>query len=381
MKKHPSQPLRVALIGCGRVAYSHVRAVRHLSADLELCGVADTEMARAQALLAGGRRRGNRQHQTARAYTDYHEMLSTEQPDIVAITTPSGTHAAMGIDSMRAGAHLVMEKPLTLSLVEADQLLVEAESLGKYIAVGHKFRYVPLMRELHDAVTAGLIGEILQGRVHVRWGHDQAYYDLAAWRGTWTLDGGALMNQSIHGLDLLLWLMDSPACRATGLLARRAHQMEAEDVGMAVLELQSGALCLVEGTTNTPPRRQEAEIALTGTKGTLTAGIGAGRPRLKIRDQRGKPRTAAFLRTALRQMARAGHLGELRWAAAPHTLLYADFLAALAQRRAPRADGASGRAAVEAVLAVYASALNERVVSLPLMDFPLEQMQDFFAAP
>ncbi len=378
MSKNPPRPLRLALIGCGRVAASHLRAVRHLAGKLVLCGVADTDAARAQSLLSGREARGHRPSQTARVYTDYRKMLDAEHPDIVAVTTPSGTHAAMGIDSMRAGAHLVMEKPLTLSLVEADRLLVEAESLGKQIAVGHKFRYVPLMRELHDAVAGGLIGDVLQGRVHVRWGHDQAYYDLAAWRGTWELDGGSLMNQSIHGLDLLLWLMDSPACRATGLIARRAHRMEAEDVGMAVLELQSGALCLIEGTTNTPPRRQEAEISLTGTKGTLTAGIGAGRPRLSLRDQRGKSRTAAFILSALWDMARGQRLYEMRWIAAPHTLLYADFLAALEQRRAPRADGASGRAAVETVLAVYASALSERTVSMPLMDFPLEHMQGFF---
>jgi len=377
MSQKNNQPVRVAVIGCGRVAESHLRAVRHLQGCLILCGLVDTDRTRAQTLWDQSGIRWKKDGSVPGIYTDYRVMLETEHPDLVAITTPSGTHAVMGIDCMRAGAHLVMEKPMTMSLEEADQLLAVAEETGRRIAVGHKFRYVPPMRELKAALSAGLIGDLLQGRVHVRWGHDQAYYDQAAWRGTWQMDGGALMNQSVHGLDLLLWLMGSPVRRATGLIARRAHRMEAEDLGCAVLELQSGALCLVEGTTNTPPNRQEAEISLTGTRGTVTAGICAGRPRLSIRDEHGKSRTGRFLASVLRTYARNQRLGELVHIACPHTLLYKDLLDGWKNDRLPLADGASGKSAVEAVLAVYRSALENRPVEMPLQDFPLEQMKGF----
>ncbi|NLN45676.1 MAG: Gfo/Idh/MocA family oxidoreductase [Clostridiaceae bacterium] len=378
MNQHNNQPKRVAVIGCGRVAESHLRAIRHLRGRLVLCGLADTDTTRATTLWEQSGIRLEKEGTAPGIYADYRTMLEAEHPDLVAITTPSGTHAAMGIDCMRAGAHLVMEKPMTMSLGEADQLLAVAGETGRRIAVGHKFRYVPPMRALHAALSAGLIGDLLQGRVHVRWGHDQAYYEQAAWRGTWRMDGGALMNQSIHGLDLLLWLMDSPVRRATGLIARRAHRMEAEDLGCAVLELQSGALCLVEGTTNTSPQRQEAKIALTGTRGTVTAGIRAGRPSLSIRDERGKDRTGRFLARILRDHAQRHRLGELAHIASPHTLLYADFVDGWAEGRPPLADGASGRAAVEAVLAVYRSALEDRPVELPLQGFTLDQMEGFF---
>jgi len=378
MSHKENQPVRIAVIGCGRVAESHLRAVRHLRGRLELCGLADTDRTRAQALWDQSGIRLQKSGSAPGIYTDYRVMLETEHPDLVAITTPSGTHAAMGIDCMRAGAYLVMEKPMTMSLGEADQLLAVAEQTGRRIAVGHKFRYVLPMRSLKAALSDGLIGDLLQGRVHVRWGHDQAYYDQAAWRGTWRMDGGALMNQSVHGLDLLLWLMGSPVLRATGLIARRAHRMEAEDLGCAVLELQSGALCLVEGTTNTPPNRQEAEIALTGTRGTLTAGIHAGRPHLSIRDEHGKSRTGRFLAAVFREYTQTHRLGDLARISSPHTLLYKDLLDGWAEGIPPLADGASGKSAVEAVLAVYCSALESRPVSLPLQDFAIERMEGFW---
>ena len=214
METKVAQPLKFALIGCGRVGESHIRAVRHLAGRMVLCGLADTDPSRAAALLKGSGL-PSEAREACGIFTDYREMLRICHPDIVAVTTPSGTHVDMGIASMEAGAHIVMEKPMTMSLEEADRLLACAETQARKIAVGHKFRYIPLLRPLRDALAEGLIGSLLQGRVHVRWGHAQDYYDQAAWRGTWRMDGGALMNQSIHGLDLLLWLMDSPVIKVT----------------------------------------------------------------------------------------------------------------------------------------------------------------------
>ena len=169
MKNLAALPLRFALIGCGRVGESHIRAVKHLDGRMVLCGLADTDPSRAAALLKGSGLPG-KVREACGTYTDYREMLRICRPDIVAVTTPSGTHVDMGITCMEAGAHVVMEKPMTMSLSEADRLLACSAAQDKRIAVGHKFRYIPLLKPLRDALSEGLIGSLLQGRVHVQIG-------------------------------------------------------------------------------------------------------------------------------------------------------------------------------------------------------------------
>jgi UDP-N-acetyl-2-amino-2-deoxyglucuronate dehydrogenase len=296
----------------------------------------------------------------------------------VAITTPSGTHYALASQAIAAGAHVLVEKPLTLSLTEADSLLAAARDRGVRVAVGHIYRFFPLVQALEKDLRAGKFGRILQGDVKVRWGHDQAYYDQAAWRGTWAQDGGALMNQSIHALDLMTWLLGSPVREVSGWIDRQTHKMEAEDFGLAMLRLENGSYCQVEGTTSTDPHRQEASFYILGTEGEIRGGIMGGKPFMEIRDRRGHPLTGAYLRRFLREKLREGGLPALLQLKNPHSALYGDLVRSIREGGEPLADGMSGRQAVELILAIYQSALTARPVSLPVRDFTLDEMKGYF---
>ncbi len=369
--------LKFALIGCGKVAIKHLKAVRYHHHDITLVALVDTQPAAAAALLnACGF--SKRDAAAIPVYADVQTMLDAVKPDLVAITTPSGTHFAIGLAAIAAGAHVVIEKPLTLSLDEADRLLTAANERGLQIAVGHIYRFFPMVQNIQQDLRRGKFGRILAGDVKVRWGHDQAYYDQAAWRGTWAQDGGALMNQSIHALDLMTWLLGSRVVMVSGWIDRMTHRMEAEDYGLAMLRLANGSYCQIEGTTNTDPHRPEASFYILCTEGEIRGGILAGRPFIEVRDRQGHKLTSRYLRRFLAEKMQVGGIGALIQLKNPHSGIYGDLINIIRNGGTPLADGFSGRAAVELVLAIYKSALNKQPVELPICDFKLEDMKGYF---
>ncbi|MEA4890314.1 MAG: Gfo/Idh/MocA family oxidoreductase [Clostridiaceae bacterium] len=373
-------PLRVALVGCGKVARKHIQALRYHHRRAVLTALVDTRPAAAAALL---RSCGFTAAEASAVpvFADTAEMLTRVKPDLVAITTPSGTHYAIAMAALRAGAHVLVEKPLTLNLTEAEILLKTAAEQNLKVAVGHIYRFFPVVRSLAADLREGRFGRVLYGDVKVRWGHDQAYYDQAAWRGSWSQDGGALMNQSIHALDLMIWLLGGRAVEACGWIDRQTHRMEAEDFGLAMLKLDNDAYCLIEGTTNTDPKRPEASFTVQCTGGEIRAGIVKGKPSIRIRDRDGRKLGGRYLRRFLLAEWRRGGLGALLQLKNPHSGLYGDLIAAIRENRAPLADGGAGLAAVEMVLAIYQSARLKRTVTLPVDDFSLADMRGFFPEP
>lgn len=371
-KTAAGRPLRCVLVGCGRVAQKHMRALRYHAASLELAGLVDSRPQAARDLLE---KHGFRGRQVP-VFTSLAKAL-LEKPDLVAITTPSGSHYELARQALLAGAHLLVEKPLTLSLAQADELLELAARKGQKIAVGHIYRYFPLVQALEADLRRGVFGRVLYGDVKVRWGHDQAYYDAAAWRGSWQEDGGVLMNQSIHALDLMTWLLGGNVQKAAGLIERQLHKMEAEDLGLAVFQLDNKAYCLLEGTTNTAPDRPEASFSVFCSAGEIRAGLYKGRPSIKVLDRKGKKLTGRYMRRFLGQVWQEGRLKALLEIGNPHTAIYTDLIRAVRQDTTPLADGWSGRQALAAILAVYAAAAKEETVTLPL-DFSLDQMQGYF---
>lgn len=372
--------LKVALVGCGVVATKHLKAVRSLKQSFQLCAVVDARPEAAAALLhrfglAGG------QTPEVRIYETVSTMLEECSPDLVAVTTPSGSHYTIALAALRAGSHVLVEKPLTLDLKEARHLLEVAEQQNLRVAVGHIYRFFPLVALLREDLQAGRFGRLFYGDVKVRWGHDQAYYDQAAWRGTWHADGGALMNQSIHALDLMTWLLGQPVERVSGWIDRQAHVMEAEDFGLAMLQLANGVYCQLEGTTNTDPQRQEASFFICGSRGEIRAGLRGGKPYFKVRGHSGQRLTGHYLWRFIKGLMKtAGPVGFLQLKN-PHTGLYRDLAEAIIQQRPPLADGRSGLQAVEQVLAIYQSALTDRPIQLPLGDFQLQAMADALPNP
>ena len=186
------------------------------------------------------------------------------------------------------------------------------------------------------------------------------------------------MNQSIHALDLMTWLLGSPVTEVSGWIARQTHKMEAEDYGLAMLRLQGGGFCQVEGTTCTDPKRQEASFYILGSEGEIRAGLLAGKPRLRVIDRQGKNLTGHYLRRLIRSVWREGGLPALIQLKNPHSALYGDLLRAIRTGQNPLADGESGRSAVELVLAIYQSAKTGRSALLPVDNFTLEEMNGFF---
>ena len=369
--------MKYALIGCGKVAVKHLRAALDQRRELEIAALVDTRPEAADSLIRSCKIPAAVRAKI-RIYTDYQAMLDEIRPDLVAITTPSGSHFAVAGAAIAAGAHVLVEKPLTLSLAQADELLAQAASRGVRIAVGHIYRFFPIVQAIQADLQAGRLGRILQGEVIVRWGHAQSYYDQAAWRGTWAEDGGVLMNQSIHALDLMTWLLGSPVSRVSGWIGRQSHRMEAEDIGLAILELENGCCCQVSGTTSTDPQRQEARFTIIGSEGEIRCGILRGKPVLEIRDRQGHNLTRGYVARFLRETLRQGGLSALLRMKNPHSGLYGDLIRAIRETRAPLADGRSGRDAVELVLAIYQSAKLGHPVRLPIESFTLQDMRDYF---
>lgn len=372
------EPLKIALIGCGKVAVKHLQAIRDNKRAAQLCALVDNRLEAARDLLDTTGFLNPAEGEIP-IFPNIDLLLAAQTPDIVAITTPSGTHADLAKAAILAKAHVLVEKPMTLDLDSADELLQLAARQRVKIAVGHIYRFFPLVQALAEDLHSGRFGRLLSGNVTVRWGHDQAYYDQAAWRGTWEQDGGALMNQTIHALDLMMWLLGSPVTDVFGWIDRQVHSIESEDTGFALLRLQNGGYCQIEGTTASDPERQEAAFNILCTGGEIRAGIIAGRPSFQIRDRRGRRLGSRYLRRFIAKTWREERVKGFIRLKNPHSGLYRDFIQSIRQDRPPLADGRSGRSAVELVLAIYRSALEKQPVQLPLGAFHLTGMKGFFA--
>lgn len=369
-----------ALIGCGHVSVKHIKSVLKKDSGLVLKAIVDTNPEAPARLLRSAGLSDTKVRDVlsrVRIYSDYEQMLVKENPQVVAITVPSGLHFRIARAALLSGAHILLEKPMTMRVSEARELYELSRSSGLKIAMGHIYRYFPIVGCIRKDIADGVFGTVSHGSVIVRWGHSQAYYDQAAWRGTWKNDGGALMNQTVHALDLMCWLMNGTAVSAEAMLARRFHRMEAEDVALGVLSLDNGSLCQVEGTTATSENDHEASFFINGSKGTMRCGLRKGKPFFDIRDADGHRKNFYYFRKDLKIKGLRGMLSLLN----PHAGIYRDLVAAIRENRNPIADARSGYTSVEMVLALYKSAKEEKKITIPLSsDFTSEDMAGFFPA-
>ncbi len=362
MSNRYRQPLSIALVGMGRVAEKHLKAIRFWEQKHRLRLTAGVKL---RPETGAGMLKRHGFQRSIPVYPAIEQMLAETKPDICAITTPSGSHFALAEKALQAGCHLLVEKPLTLDLDQADYLLDLAAATGLKIAVGHIFRYAMTMRELQADLAAGRFGRILYGNVIVRWGHDQAYYERQPWRGSWQDDGGVLMNQTVHALDLMTWLCGALPVTANGELARLRHQIEAEDFGLGIFRLANGALLSVEGTTAGDPRDQEAALFIQTEKASIRASKRKGRHKLSVLDQDGRSYGREYIRQHLGCQIRRYGLPGLKQLANPHTALYDDLIRSIREDHEPLASGTGGRDAVAMVLSLYQSYRERRPVRYP----------------
>ena len=253
--------IKFAIIGCGRISYRHIEAIQE-NPQAELVALCDLNVQRARERNEGV---------NAMVYRDYNEMLGTEAIDVVCLMTPSGMHAEHAIDIIRKyKKHVVIEKPICLSLSDGYKMIATAEENGVKIFAVHQNRFNKAIQKIKSAIDNRTFGKIVLATVRIRWSRGQAYYDRDPWRGTWGLDGGALTNQSIHHLDLLQWLVgEIESLSAVG--ATKMVNVEVEDTACAWIKFKNGALGAVEATTATRPLDMdlEASISILGENGTV----------------------------------------------------------------------------------------------------------------
>ncbi|NLU04253.1 MAG: Gfo/Idh/MocA family oxidoreductase, partial [Methanothermobacter sp.] len=227
--------LRFGIIGCGRVAPKHVEALVNNFQEAELVALCDLEDIKALELkqkytnLLESR---NLEVPEITIYTDYVDMLNRSDIDVVSIATYSGTHARIALDALQAGKHVIVEKPMALSTVDVQLMIDVAKQTGKKLTVCHQNRFNSPVRKLREALEQGRFGKLVHGVAVIRWNRNEEYYKQAAWRGTWEQDGGVLMNQGIHDIDLLQWMM-GPIERLYAEADTFLRPIEAEDMGAA----------------------------------------------------------------------------------------------------------------------------------------------------
>lgn len=253
--------INFGLIGCGAVARKHGEALKNIK-EAQLVAVADTveECAKNFAAQYGGK-----------VYTDYRELLADPNVDAVIVATPSGLHAPIGIEVLQARKHALIEKPLALNVGDAEKLIQKAKEVDRCLGTVHPNRYYPNVQKAYKAVKEGRLGRLSHAVATVRWNRTQEYYDKAPWRKTREMDGGILFNQAWHALDLLLWFM-GPVAEVQGMTAKRLHDIETEDVALVTMKFESGALGLLEATTNVYPHNLEQTLSVFGETGTIILG-------------------------------------------------------------------------------------------------------------
>lgn len=351
--------MKYALIGCGRISPNHIAAAK--ANNLEFVAICDIEKSNMEDKAL------KFELSEVRQYMDYKEMLDKERPELVAIATESGKHAEIALAAMDYGCNLIIEKPIALSMEDADAIMEKANLLGLKVCACHQNRFNKSIQKIRDAIEKQRFGRLLHGTAHIRWCRDHEYYDRASWRGTWEQDGGALMNQCIHNIDLLRWMMGDEVEEVVGMTDRLRHDyIEAEDLGLALIKFKNGAYGIVEGTTNVYPKNLEETLYIFGEKGTVKAG---GQSVNIIEEWR-----FSDCLDDPEEVKAKFHENPPNVYGFGHTPLYADVIDAVENNRQPYVDAEAGKRALELILAIYKSSKEGRIIKLPLkncstMDF------------
>jgi UDP-N-acetyl-2-amino-2-deoxyglucuronate dehydrogenase len=350
-----ANPIGVAVIGCGGIGQTHARAFREL-VGARLIGVSSRDADKA--------RRVGEAEETAHT-TDAAALIADPRVGLVSIATSSGSHAPLALAALQAGKHVVIEKPLAMNTDDGRRILAEGAQRGLTVSVIFQRRFEDTFAAVSRAVRSGALGRLLLVEASCPYFRPQSYYDAASWRGTVADDGGALMNQGIHLVDLLLWI-GGPARRVTGQMATQRHQMEAEDLALAVINLQNGALATLLASTNLAPGFPHT-LNVYGERGAIRTEGGAvthwsvadAGPDGGINGPGAPPPAKTPANTA-----GAASPGGAFWSLAQHRAQLHDVLDAIRHRRPPAITGEDGLRAVALVEAVYRSAYSQTPVDV-----------------
>ena len=355
------EKLKYAIIGCGRISKKHIEALINNSpfylpvacVDIKK-DLAEDNAAKIEEYFPGIK---------VNAYTSYHDMLLREKPDVAAIATESGYHPAITLDAVKEGVHVICEKPMALSIKDCDRVISEVNKSGVKATLSIQNRFNPPIKRLKNAIDQNKFGRIFHGQISVRWNRNVDYYNKAGWRNTWDLDGGALMNQCSHGIDLLQWMLGGKVKSVFGVTRKYNSPREAEDFGSAIVEFDEGVVGLIEGSVNIFPRNLEEKLSVFGEKGTVTiGGLAVNHVETwrfqgeEFEEKRDDPATV---------------YGN------GHTFLYQDFADAILNNRTPYIPIEEGKKSVEIILAIQKSMKTGEKVKLPF-DFSTTDMKGTF---
>ena len=357
--------MKYALIGCGRIATNHVTAA--VNNNLEIVAVCDIVPEKMEEILT---KHSLADDSSIKRYTDYKKMLEENELELVSIATESGKHAAIALDAIDAGVSVIIEKPMAMNIADAEEIIKRAAEKHVKVSACHQNRFNVAIQEVRKAIEGDRFGKLSHASINVRWNRNKGYYDQAPWRGTWEEDGGCLMNQCIHGIDLLRWMMGDEVVEVYGATRQQFHDyLEAEDVGVAVVKFKNGAIGTIEGTTNVYPQNLEETLYLFGENGTVKVG-GKSTNTIDVWDF--KDETSEDQKNKGLEEETSNVYGN------GHTSLFADVIEAIKEDRAPYVDGVAGRNALEMVLAIYKSQKEGTPVRLPLTDFASTDMRGEF---
>lgn len=345
--------MKYALIGCGRISPNHIEAARNN--HLDFVAMCDTDSETIEAKSKKFRL------EEVHKYVDYKELLQKEKPELVAIATESGKHAAIALDCIAAGCNVIIEKPIALSISDADAIIEAGKKAGVIVCANHQNRFNKSIQYMHKAMEEGRFGKLSHGAAHVRWNRGKSYYDQASWRGTWAQDGGCLMNQCIHNIDLLRWFMGDEIDEVMAYTDQLFHPyLEGEDLGMALVKFSNGSYGLIEGTTNIYPKNLEETLYIFGEKGVAKAAGSSDNIIEEWRFDDGLDDPDEVKQRFSENPPNIYGYG--------HTPLYADVIEAINTGRQPLVDGEAGKRALELVLAIYKSSFEHRPIKFPLSD-------------
>jgi len=340
--------IRFAIIGCGRIAPKHAESIQQIG-GADLVAVCDIIEEKAQSFA--------KKYQ-ADFYIDYLKVLERNDIDVVNICTSSGLHAEIGIAAAKAGKHVIVEKPMSMHLKEADELIKACKESGVKLAVCHQNRFNKSIKQLRQALEQGRFGRLTHGNATIRWNRNDDYYKQATWRGTWKDDGGVLMNQSIHNIDLLQWML-GPVESIFAYTARNLRKIEAEDVAVAVLKFSNGALGNIEASSTIYPKNLEETLNIFGETGTACIG---GMAVNKIESWRFKE----DFEEEEKEIIAVQEVDPPNVYGFGHQELILDMIGAIRENREPMINGQEGRKALEIILGIYKSVATGQPVRLPL---------------
>lgn len=344
--------LRYALIGCGRISPNHIAAaVNNNVTIVALCDLIESK--------ASNIKLNHNLEDSVNIYTDYKKMIENEEIDLIAIATESGSHAKIAKDCIKKGVHLIIEKPIALSLKDADEIVKLSNENNVVVSACHQNRFNKSIQKIREAIDENRFGKLFYGTAHIRWNRQENYYKQATWRGTWEDDGGALMNQCIHNIDLLRWIMGNEIEEVVGYTDNLNHDyIETEDFGVALVKFKNGSYGIIEGTTNVFPSNLEETLYVFGQKGTIKIG---GRSVNVIEE---------WLFEDQKDIAEDI---KVKYSENPptiygfgHSPLYKNVIYSIKNNVEPYVTAQDGRRAVELVLAIYKSAQEKKAIKLPL---------------